>query len=284
MCLLAAACYLPPTESRSDEPDKAAKPAADPMLGKEPGQFRDDNNLEMKFIWCPPGEFTMGSPNSEVHRFQNEDQVEVTLTNGFWLGQTEVTQEQWKKVMETSPWKATRYARDDADYPASNLTGRDAVEFCQRLTRKERETRRLPPGWEYTLPTEAQWEYACRAGTTTTYSFGDDRSQLSDYAWFGGWAFMNTEQAYARRVGLKLPNRWKLYDMHGNLWEYCQDRDADRMVGGTDPIEQQSNSGHVIRGGSWISGYDRCRSARRYQEYAGAEVDNGFRVALISIQ
>ena len=104
VCILAAACCLPATESKPDEPDKAATTAVDPMLGKKAGEVRDDNGLKMKLVWCPPGKFTMGSPKSEADRNNDEDQVEVTLTKGFWLGKFEVTRSEWKQMMATEPW------------------------------------------------------------------------------------------------------------------------------------------------------------------------------------
>jgi formylglycine-generating enzyme required for sulfatase activity len=148
------------------------------------------------------------------------------------------------------------------------------MEFCRKLTERERAAGRLDEGHEYTLPTEAQWGYACRAGTTTRFSFGDDPeySQLGDYGWFSGNSSNRTHD-----VGGKLANPWGLYDMHGNVWEWCQDWYGN-YSGGSEP------SIRVLRGGSWIISPRHCRSANR--SWASAGVTNeviGFRVALVAV-
>jgi formylglycine-generating enzyme required for sulfatase activity len=139
----------------------------------------------MVFHWCPPGTFTMGSSESELGIFEfhpsDEDQVKVRLSKGFWLGETEVTQGQWLKLMGTSPWKEDSSLKEGSSYPATYISHDDAVAFVKKLTDQERHAGRLAAGWHYALPTEAQWEYACRAGTTTKYSFGNSESDL------GGW-------------------------------------------------------------------------------------------------
>ena len=137
--------------------------------------------------------------------------------------------------------------------------------------------------WEYRLPTEAQWEYACRAGTTTKYSFGDDASKLGDYAWFVDNA-KNTDEAYAREVGQKLPNAWNLHDMHGNLWEWCVDWYQSDLPGGRDPevAEEGSSSARVDRGGSWRVSAEVCESA--YRDFSSPDFryfNLGFRVAAV---
>ena len=248
ICLSAVVGILAISESKSDEQRKdAASPksdAADKFIGKEAGQVRDDNDLKMKLVWCPPGEFTMGSPPSEKDRDFNEDQVNVTLTKGFWLGKYEVTQDQWKQVMGTTPWKENDKVKDHVkegdDFPATYVSWDDAVTFLDKLTSQERAAGRLLAGEKYTLPTEAQWEYACRVGakTSTRYSFGNDDSALSDYAWWGGIlgaANVKNEQ-YAHKVGTRKPNGWGLHDMHGNVWEWCLDVYRDKLPGGTDPV------------------------------------------------
>ncbi len=197
-------------------PAQAPPLAADPRRGKEAGEVRDDNGLKLKFVWCPPGTFKMGSPPTERGRQASEDQVEVTLTQGYWLGQCEVTQAQWKELLKTEPWKGQRLTKEGADLPATSVSWDDAVDFCRKLTEQERQAGRMANGWECTLPTEAQWERACRAGTETRYSFGDDESKLGEYAWFAS-NVSNTGERYARPVGQKKPNPWGLYDMHGNV-------------------------------------------------------------------
>ena len=133
------------------------------------------------------------------------------LTKPFWLGKTEITQGQFKKVMGTEPWLNQDSVQIGEDNAAS-VSWNDATAFCQRLTDQK--------GESYRLPTEAEWEYACRAGTTTSWSFGDDEEQLGQYAWFRGNA---SGEQYVHKVGLKKPNPWGLYDMHGNAWEWCSD-------------------------------------------------------------
>ncbi len=289
ICLLAVVGGLSATEAKPDEPGKATNPAADSMLGKEPGQMRDDNGLRMKLIWCPPGEFTMGSPTSEADRQNDERQVEVTLTNGFWLGKYEITQSEWKQVMATEPWQGQELTKEADDFPATFVNWDDAVEFCHKLTERERKAGRVPEGWEYTLPTEAQWERVCRAQTETSFSFGADESKLGEYAWFDD----NTGKAgesYARQVGQKKPNPWGLHDMHGNVWEWCRDWYAVTRPRGRDPevtedgplgLGQRLGSCRVLRGGGWSSSAGDCRSAnRRWRGPSGRSFDQGFRVSL----
>ncbi len=257
----------------------ARKPTADSWYGASPGQERDDNELKMKLVWCPAGTFTMGSPESEFGRAEGERQVEVTLTKGFWLGKYEVTQSEWKQVMLSEPWKGEKQTKVGDDYPATFVSWEDAMEFCCKLTTREREARRIPDAWEYTLPTEAQWERACRALTETTFSFGNDESEVGEYAWF----LDNTIKAaeiYAHRVGQKKTNPWGLCDMHGNATEWCRDCYGSLpLPGGRDP---EGGETRVVRGGSWLLTARRCRSAGRTGIIATPSArtsDFGFRVA-----
>ncbi|MFV0443280.1 MAG: formylglycine-generating enzyme family protein [Planctomycetaceae bacterium] len=137
----------------------------------------------------------------------------------------------------------------------------DASEFCRKLTASERAAGRLPSGWSYTLPTEAQWEYACRAGTTGPYN-GDGTGVLSDYAWYDSNAD-DVGEKYAHPVGQKKANRWGLLDMHGNVWEWCQDWYGEKLPGGRDPLLSSGGSYRVYRGGSWDYSAWGCRSANR---------------------
>jgi formylglycine-generating enzyme required for sulfatase activity len=239
----------------------------------------------MKLIWCPPGKFKMGSPESSKDADPNEKpQVEVTLT-GFWLGQTEVTQAQWTTVMGTTPWQREQNPKEGPLYPASCVTWHDAIGFCRKLTDLERTAGRLPKGWRYSLPTEAQWEYACRATTTTAYSCGDDPTLLGDYAWWRGFNDDGTTsaEAYAHRVELKKPNAWGLYDMHGNVWEWCRDWFGGKLAAGADPTGPAKGVYRVIRGGAWFPRFPGdCRSAcRAGDDPSNSDVDCGFRVALV---
>jgi formylglycine-generating enzyme required for sulfatase activity len=152
----------------------------------------------------------MGSPDSEQDRERDEGpQTLVTLTRGFWMGRYEVTQGEYLAVMESNP----SYFTGDTNRPVENVSWNDATNYCAKLTVRERAAGRLPAGWEYRLPTEAQWEYACRAGSTNRFHYGDDPgyTELANYAWYT----INTGSTQA--VGGKLPNQWGLYDMHGNV-------------------------------------------------------------------
>jgi len=295
MILIAAISLLSSAECRPDEP--AAGTRSGPIVGNEVGQVRDDNGVILELVWCPPGKFKMGSPGSEKNRLANENQVEVTLTGGFWLGKYEVTQEEWQQVMGTVPWKSEflEYVNQGPNFPAMHVTWNDAVAFCRKLTNQERGAGRLPADWEFTLPTEAQWEYACRAGTTTTFSFGDDETKLGQYGWFRDtrrrrrsvlpdWNPQSDE--WAQLVGRRKPNAWGLYDMHGNVYEWCRDVYSVKLHGGDDPeVTKNKDWGRVVRGGSWFNLASSCSSAAREQFNPRTESNTiGFRVSLALAQ
>jgi formylglycine-generating enzyme required for sulfatase activity len=258
--------------------------------GPEPGIEQDVNGLNMKFVWCPPGEFIMGSPefDDSAEPFE-KPQVLATLNHGFWLGKFEVTQEEWEHVMRSVPWRGPlffspiRYVKRDNDCAAPYISWEDALAFCQKLTELERKAGRLPDGWEYTLPTEAQWEYACRAGTKTVFSFGDDVESLGDYARWGGLVGNGNTRLnkYASYGGLKQANPWGFYDMHGNVMEWCRDALVEELPGGNDPVVLSGGEERICRGGSWDMSALRCRSAYRgryrpdFRDYS-----TGFRVAI----
>jgi formylglycine-generating enzyme required for sulfatase activity len=289
---LAIVAILWTTVSRSDQPNSnfaLSRPdASTKLIGTEAGQVRDDNGVKMKFVWCPDGNFTMGSPESESGRNNGEDQVDVTLTKGFWLGKYEVTQSEWKRVMATDPWKDQKFTKEGDDFPATCVSWNDSMDFCRKLTEQERMAGRLPEGLEYTLPTEAQWERACRARTETKFSFGDDQSKLDEHAWFRDNAW-NTDEPYAHRVGQKNANPWGLFDMHGNVWEWCRDVWAEKLPGGLDPEVQRQEKpggpGTVLRGGGWDRVAASCRCGNRFRNPADFRYDSiGFRVALSSVR
>ena len=235
------------------------------------------NSIGMELIEIPAGKFTMGSPVGEKDHQNNEAQVSVTLTKSFTLGKTEVTQGQWQSVMGTEPWTGQKNVQADKNYPATYVSWGDATEFCKRLTDLERTAGTLKADEEYHLPTEAQWERACRAGTETAFSFGNDEAKLGEYAWFDGNA-KNVGEQYAHKVGLKKPNPWGLHDMHGNVWEWCSDWYGEKLSGGTDPAGPNGASFRVFRGGCWWYDPGRCRSA--YRDYLVPSCrDLGFRVA-----
>jgi formylglycine-generating enzyme required for sulfatase activity len=211
----------------------------------------------MKLTLIPAGEFLMGSPASGSDAEDDEKpQHLVKITKPFYMAVHEVTQQQYEKVMGTRPWEGEEYVKEGPDYPAVYVNHDDAVEFCRRLSKQE--------GVEYRLPTEAEWEYACRAGTTTAYSFGDDEAKLGQYAWYEKNAWDIGEE-YAHRIGQKLPNRWGLYDMHGNVWEWCHDwygsYGSEKVV--SDPLGPVQGEYRVLRGGSFGSPPSLVRSAYR---------------------
>jgi formylglycine-generating enzyme required for sulfatase activity len=213
----------------------------------------------------------MGSPDSEKDRQSDEGpQHRVRITKGFYMGVTEVTQRQWKAVMGSEP---SSFRLNDDNLPVDSISWTDAVRFCWELSDKEGKT--------YRLPTEAEWEYACRAGTTTRFYFGDNYSMLSDYGWSGengGWK--------THPVGQKKPNAFGLYDMHGNVWEWCSDwHQSDYYTGrpnpDVNPTGPVSSLHRVCRGGSWHFNQRSCRSAIRLRDSPNERCyDGGFRVVL----
>ena len=291
---ITAVAALLVTQAHSADPEIATPRPVNPLHGRQAGEVRDHDGLKMKLVWCPPGKFKMGSPKSEKERSDDEDQVDVTLTKGFWLGKYEVTEAEWKQVMDTEPWKGERLAKDGADFPATFVSWNDAVDFCRKMTEQERQAGRLTDEWEYTLPTAAQWERACRAGTKSRFSFGDDESQLRDYAWFLDSTF-NGGDKHAHRVGQKRPNHWGLCDMHGNVWEWCRDVSGVKLPGGNDPEAKPDERtlvfyeirelSRVIRGGGWNFGTAYCRSATRLRDPPWhRDPFIGFRVALTTVR
>ena len=266
----------PPAE-KGVIPGIAANRGANPNPGKP---IERETSLGSILIYCPPGSFTMGSPATEKNRAANENQVAVTISKGFYLGKCSVTQREFKAVMQIHPWQNWQ-GKDDDDSPATFVDWRDAAEFCRKLTLSESRAGRLPEGYIYALPTEAQREYACRAGTTTAYSFGDDPLDLEEYAWWRGSPPEENGTNHAWRVGQKKPNPWGFHDLHGNVLEWCLDAFADQLPGGTDPFLEKGSL-RAVRGGSWDDGARYCRSASRRSWFAGTRnVGAGFRVALV---
>jgi formylglycine-generating enzyme required for sulfatase activity len=231
------------------------------------------NGIGMKLTLIPAGEFHMGSPNSEPDREDDETRHLVKITKPFYFGVYEVTQQQYEKVMGARPWQVDRDHKEGADYPAVGVSWDDAVEFCRRLSKQE--------GVEYRLPTEAEWEYACRAGMTTAYSFGDGEAKLGQYAWYAKNTIKNDEP-YAHPVGQKLPNPWGLYDLHGNVWEWCHDwlapYGSEKVV--SDPMGPAEGDDRVLRGGSFTMMAWVVRSANRKSNLPDTRSSlSGFRVA-----
>ena len=216
----------------------------------------------MEMVWIEAGTFLMGSPEGEQGREENEGpQHEVRISRGFYLGKHEVTQAQWAAVMGTQPWAGKIYVREHAEHPAVSISWNDAQAFMDTLNVAAEAAL-------YRLPTEAEWEYACRAGTASRWSFGDDESLLGEYAWHYDNVW-DAGERYVHAVGTRLPNPWGLFDMHGNVWEWVQDWHTT-IVGirasGTYPHSRQvdptgpgSGSHRVKRGGSF---YDFARYQR----------------------
>jgi formylglycine-generating enzyme required for sulfatase activity len=229
----------------------------------------------IKLVRIPAGTFLMGSPVDETGRANNEGpQTRVTLTKDFFLGATDVTQGQYESVMGTNP---SFFKAAGQDAPVENVSWEDAMAFCQKLSERERAAGRLPDGYALTLPTEAQWEYACRAGTTGPYA-GD----LDAMAWYAQNSGKTTHP-----VGAKQPNAWGLYDMHGNVWEWVLDWYGDYPGGAvTNPAGPATGTDRVHRGGSWSNAAADCRSADRHGDLASNRSSHslGFRVALSSVR
>ena len=216
------------------------------------GSWRDPT-AGMEFVYIQPGAFIMGSPLGEEGRNRDEMQNRVTLTKGFYMQTTEVTQGQWKAIMGSNP---SYFKECGDDCPVDRVSWRDAQDFIWKLNHREGASR-------YRLPTEAEWEYAARAGSTTRFSFGDSDADLDQHGWYRSNSGSKTHP-----VGRKKPNAWGLYDMHGNVWEWCQDLYRDYPSGSvTDPTGPTSSSYRVLRGGSWRSGLRSLRSANRNGAY-----------------
>lgn len=259
--------------------------------GRSAGQERVVNGI--KLCWCPPGKFLMGSPSSEIGHRPDEAQVEVTLTKGFWAGKFEVTQSQWKQVVGVFPDKPpTAQFGLGNDVPVYWINFNEAETFCAKLTQRAQASNALPADWDFRLPTEAQWEYSCRAGTVTATSFGD--VLLPHQANFSGESAATDRSVRAsgsaRSAGSYPANPWGLHDLHGNVWEWCRDWYHSRLPGGTDPdlyevVGARNRDGtysRVRRGGAWIEPGWACRSACRLRFEPPRRSDHiGFRVVAV---
>ena len=240
-------------------PTAASKPAPAGPKAAAPAELALDlgGGVTMKMVLIRPGKFMMG---------EGGGRHEVTISKPFYMGVTEVTQAQYEAVMGTNPSNFKGAAN-----PVDGISWNDATDFCKKISEKTRQA--------VCLPTEAEWEYACRAGTESAFSFGDDPSALGDYAWWGG-----NSDGTTHPVGQKKPNAWGLYDMHGNVWEWCADWYGEYPAGpATDPFGPATGSGlRVLRGGAYGCGGDtypfRC-ACRYYLDPAFRHGLSGFRCA-----
>ncbi len=237
--------------------------------GVSAGEVCELTSLKIKFCWCPAGTFQMGSNANDPTHLLNESPFEATLTRGFWMQQTEITQRQYEALMGTNP----SYFKGES-LPAESVNWTEANEFCNRLSNLPTEK---VAGNLYRLPTEAEWEYACRAGSTSSFCFGDDDTQLEKYAWF----HKNSAQT-THPTASKLPNAWGLHDMHGNVMEWCSDFFGDYPTGSVkDPTGLNSGLLRSIRGGGWFFVPLYSRSSHR-DAYAPSVryVGLGFRMVI----
>ena len=242
------------------------------------------NGVEFPFRWCPSGTFMMGSPEGEAERYDDETQHQVTLTRGFWMLETPVTQSMWKKVTGSNPsnWKG-------AKLPVETVSWGDCQEFIEQLNAHLAGTPGVPSGYRFSLPTEAQWEYACRAGTTTPFHFGSvlngDKANCDGNYPYG----TSTKGQYLEKtseVGSYPANAWGLFDMHGNVQEWCLDWYDDYPDSSvTDPVEPFEGSYRVLRGGGWLNDARDCRSADRRSGDPSSRLNYfGVRISLVRVE
>jgi len=285
-------CRLGDDPGRPAEGEVRAARPPDPFDGSKAGDERAAAGITL--CWCPAGRFIMGSPPGELERRPGEDQVEVSLTQGFWMAKYETTQGEWKRIAGPLPGEPTAELPEGDDLPVGNVNFAEAEEFCKKLTEVGHRSGELPKDWEFRLPTEAQWEYACRAGTTTATAFGDRLG--SKQANFKGKPYNGAEPGpslgRAARVGSYPANAWGLHDMHGNTYEWCRDWYRSRLPGGADPDlrdakDSATRSEHggvsrVRRGGCWADDGWPCRSAFRLRFEPERRYDHiGFRAAAV---
>lgn len=261
--------------------DSSTTTIAKPMAGDKPGaEFRFVGLRSTIFRWCPPGGFQMGSRASEDGRDEDEVVVEQKVDSGFWIADREVTQSLWSDVMGTQPWTGKKHAGENKLSPATFVSYEAAKQFCRTLTDRELKAGRLSGGWEFRLPTEVEWEYACRAGSDEAYCYGNSPALLSNYAWYN---FLDSKEPppslCPQPVGTKLANNWGLFDVHGNVFEWCEDWYSDAPPGSSKTVKQKQRVFRVQRGGGWDTSAVNCRCAFRAWGYPDDKFDNtGFRL------
>jgi formylglycine-generating enzyme required for sulfatase activity len=277
-------CLYPP-RTGADRAVKTIKSQGGTLPGEreEPEQETEElrneivNSIGMRLNLVKPGAFLMGSPTEEAGRPDDEQpQHSVEITRPFYLGVYPVTQAEYVQVTGQNPsWfskegggKNRVEGLDTSRFPVEQVSWNEAVAFCEALNRLDA---KKPTGWKYALPTEAQWEYACRAGVTTPYFFGD-ADDLGKYAWYG----VNAE-GRTHKVGTRTPNPWGLFDMNGNVWQWCADwHSKDYYARSPQKDPQNSENGRlarVSRGGSWSGGAEWCRAAARSAQAPGTRLN-----------
>jgi formylglycine-generating enzyme required for sulfatase activity len=231
------------------------------------------------FRYSEGGDFVMGSPTMEESRHDSENLIPTNLSAGFWMGEMEVTQKQWTALMPENPSKY-----QDKERPVDSVTWEEANQYIAKLNALPHLTDQWRSTWRFSLPTEAQWEQACRAGHPTSFNNGSfysrrlrSTSPAEGIAWF-----MDNAKATTQTVGTKEPNPWGLFDMHGNVWEWCQDWYYPTLLGGIDPTGPQIGTERVLRGGGFSSPESEIRAARRSRLDPTARYSSvGFRVAIV---
>ena len=266
LLIAGAALWGPPAlGSRAQE-----APPGFTSVGKNPQGYAEYRHTRtgLVFVLLPDATFDMGSPSDEEGRFPTEGPVHEVRVKSFLLCKTEVTQAAWTRIMGTRPWWGMPFTRNGPDYPAAQVSWDDCMAFGKKV--------------DLRLPSEAEWEYACRAGSQTRYTCGEDDEGLKEYAWFCENT-MDIGERFSHRTGLKKANAFGLIDMHGNVWEWCQDTWHPSYEGaptdGTAWVDDKDPR-RVQRGGSWLYGPWNCRSATRIRNSTGFQNDHlGFRPA-----
>jgi formylglycine-generating enzyme required for sulfatase activity len=263
-----------PTQEGTNNVTLTARNSSGP--GTQSLSLRVRSTLATELVSIPAGSFTMGSPTTEVgHTVFEEPQTQVTFSHAFSIGKYEVSQAEYQAVVGANP----SLFPGDLNRPIDNISWQDATNFCALLTARDRLSGRISATSVYRLPTEAEWEYVARAGTSTAYTFGDDAANLGQYAWF-----TDNSGTMPHPTGQKLANPWGVYDMYGNTWEFCSDWFGNYPGGSvTDPQGAATGTRKIVRGGSWFRSPESLRSGKRaVLPPEGHNGDVGFRIVLFT--